>query len=78
MTTELFIQGLNNKTFGEARDKLIMNEEFQGTYNVTDSAYPTTWVIASNYFRLIKENLPKERTRQQESSETALATTYDK
>jgi hypothetical protein len=67
---------LNNKTFGEARDKLIMNEEFQGTYNVTDSAYPTTWVIASNYFRLIKDNLPKERTRQQESSETALATTY--
>ena len=25
-TTELFIQGLNNKTFGEAREKLLLNE----------------------------------------------------
>jgi hypothetical protein len=52
--------------FGEAREKLIMNEEFQGAYNVGDSPYPTTWLIASNYFRLIKENLPKDRTRMQD------------
>jgi hypothetical protein len=51
LTTELFIQGLNNKMFGEARDKLIMNEEYQGSYNVNDTSYPTTWLMASQYFR---------------------------
>ena len=73
-TTELFIQGLNNKIFGEAREKLIMNEEFQGTYNVGETSYPTTWLIGSNYFRLIKENLPKDRTSTHDG-ETALTTT---
>ena len=74
LTTELFIQGLNNKTFGEAREKLLLNEELHGTYAVGETPYPTTWQIASNYFRLIKDNLPKEK-RNNESAETALPPT---
>jgi len=69
-TTELFIQGLNNKVFGPARERLILNEELQGSFIMGDTTYPSTWTIAASYFRL---SVPHGTIKEQNTLDTTTA-----